>query len=144
MDSPAARALEATQGKASDVDKVRALYDWTTANTYRNFDTCGCGVGDVKAALETSNFGGKCADNNAIFVALCRALAIPARDIYGVRIAPSAFGYKELGAGSANITKAQHCRAEVFLAGYGWARWILPTSVKCNGWKQRNGSRRLG
>ena len=114
------RALDATQGKTTDVEKVRALYDWTIANTYRNVDTRGCGVGDVKAALETTNFGGKCADNNAIFVALCRSLGIPARDIYGVRIAPSAFGYKELGAGSANITRAQHCRAEVFLAGYGW------------------------
>jgi transglutaminase-like putative cysteine protease len=114
------KAQEATRGKASDVDKVRALYDWTIANTYRNVDTRGCGVGDVKLALETTNFGGKCADINAIFVALCRSLGIPARDVYGIRIAPSVFGYKELGAGSANITKAQHCRAEVFLAGYGW------------------------
>ena len=114
------KALEATKGRSSDLDRVRAIYDWTIANTYRNVDTRGCGVGDVKAALETSNFGGKCADNNAIFVALCRAVGIPARDIYGVRIAPSAFGYKELGAGSANITRAQHCRAEAFIAGIGW------------------------
>ncbi len=114
------RALEATKGKTSEIDKVRGIYEWTIANTYRNVETKGCGVGDVKAALETDNFGGKCADNNAIFVALCRAVGIPARDVYGVRIAPSAFGYKELGAGSANITKAQHCRAEVFLTGYGW------------------------
>ena len=114
------KAQEATKGRSTEIDKVRAIYDWTIANTYRNVDTKGCGVGDVKAALETSNFGGKCADNNAIFVALCRSLGIPARDVYGVRIAPSTFGYKELGAGSANITRAQHCRAEAFLAGYGW------------------------
>ena len=115
-----AKALAATKGKTTEVDKVRALYDWTIANTFRKVDTKGCGVGDVKAALEADNFGGKCADNNAIFVALCRAVGIPARDIYGIRIAPSTFGYKELGVGSANITRAQHCRAEVFLAGYGW------------------------
>lgn len=114
------KAQEATKGKTSDIDKVRALYDWTIANTYRNVDTRGCGVGDVKAALEANSFGGKCADINAIFVAMCRAVGVPARDVYGIRIAPSKFGYKELGAGSANITKAQHCRAEVFLAGYGW------------------------
>ena len=114
------KALEATKGKTAEIDKVRALYDWTIANTYRRVETAGCGVGDVKAALETANFGGKCADINAIFVAMARSLGIPARDVYGVRIAPSVFGYKELGAGSANITKAQHCRAEVFLAGYGW------------------------
>jgi transglutaminase-like putative cysteine protease len=114
------KASAAIKGAASEVDKVRALYDWTIANTYRNVDTKGCGVGDVKAALEAGSFGGKCADINAIFVAMCRAVGIPARDVYGIRIAPSAFGYKELGAGSATITKAQHCRAEVFLAGYGW------------------------
>ncbi len=114
------KALEAAQGKTTDIDKVRALFDWTIANTYRNVATKGCGVGDVKAALEASNFGGKCADINAVFVAMSRSIGIPARDIYGIRIAPSAFGYKELGAGSSTITKAQHCRAEVFLAGYGW------------------------
>lgn len=113
-------ALEVTKGKTTDIEKLRALYDWTIANTYRNVATPGCGVGDVKTALETPNFGGKCADINAIFVALCRSLGYPARDVYGVRIAPSMFGYKELGAGSSTITKAQHCRAEVFLTGYGW------------------------
>jgi len=29
-------------------------------------------------------------------------------------------GYKSLGAGSATISKAQHCRAEVFLKDHGW------------------------
>ena len=35
-------------------------------------------------------------------------------------MAKSEFGYRSLGAGSDNITRAQHCRAEVFLTGYGW------------------------
>jgi transglutaminase-like putative cysteine protease len=77
-------------------------------------------VGDIKAILETKNFGGKCADINALFVGLVRAAGVPARDVYGLRVAPSAFGYRSLGAGSANVTKAQHCRAEVYLADYGW------------------------
>jgi transglutaminase-like putative cysteine protease len=80
----------------------------------------GCGVGDIKAMLETRNMGGKCADLNALFVGLCRAAGIPARDVYGIRVAKSAFPYKELGAGSPDISKAQHCRAEVFLQAYGW------------------------
>ena len=37
------------------------------------------------------------------------------RDVYGLRLAPSAFPYKELGANSANLKGAQHCRAEVYL-----------------------------
>jgi transglutaminase-like putative cysteine protease len=35
-------------------------------------------------------------------------------------VAPSKFGYKSLGAATEVVTKAQHCRAEVFLAGFGW------------------------
>jgi len=113
-------ALEITRGKSTDLDKVRAVYDWVLANTYREPKVRGCGVGDIKAMLETNSFGGKCGDINALFVGLVRAVGVPARDIYGIRVAPSAFGYRSLGAGSANITKAQHCRAEVFLKDYGW------------------------
>ena len=45
---------------------------------------------------------------------------IPARDIYGVRLVPSAFGYRELGGNPTNLKGAQHCRAEVYLKGFGW------------------------
>ncbi|HET9314921.1 MAG TPA: transglutaminase domain-containing protein, partial [Vicinamibacteria bacterium] len=113
-------AAEVTKGKRDDLDKVRAIYDWILANTYREPKVRGCGVGDIKAMLETKNFGGKCGDINGLFVGLSRASGIPARDIYGIRVAPSAFGYKALGAGSANVTRAQHCRAEVYLRDYGW------------------------
>ncbi len=37
-----------------------------------------------------------------------------------MRVAPSAFGYKSLGAKNEVITKAQHCRAEIYLDGIGW------------------------
>lgn len=113
-------AQEAIKGKTTDRDKAQAIYDWIVVNTYREPKTRGCGVGDIKAMLETGNLGGKCADLNALFVGMARAVGIPARDVYGVRLAPSAFGYKALSANSANITRAQHCRAEVYLAGYGW------------------------
>ena len=113
-------ALEITRGKTTDVEKVKAVYDWVLANTYREPKVRGCGVGDIKTMLETRSFGGKCGDINALFVGLVRSIGVPARDIYGIRVAPSAFGYKALGAGSANISKAQHCRAEVFLTDHGW------------------------
>lgn len=113
-------ALAATQGARSDVDKARALYQWVVANAHREPKTRGCGTGDIRAMLETGNLSGKCADLNALFVGLCRSVGVPARDVYGLRLAPSAFGYKELGANSANLKGAQHCRAEVFLAGHGW------------------------
>jgi transglutaminase-like putative cysteine protease len=113
-------AMEVTRGKGTDLDKVQAVYDWILVNTYREPKVRGCGVGDIKAMLETRNFGGKCGDINALFVGLVRAAGVPARDVYGIRVAPSAFGFKALGAGSANISKAQHCRAEVFLRDHGW------------------------
>ena len=113
-------ARKVTAGVSGEVGKVRAIYDWVVANAHREPKVRGCGVGDIKAMLETGNLGGKCADLNALFVGLCRASGVPARDIYGLRLAPSAFGYKELGAGSAALKGAQHCRAEVFLQAHGW------------------------
>jgi transglutaminase-like putative cysteine protease len=110
----------AIQGATADVEKVRAIYQWMVDNAYREPKTRGCGVGDIKAMLESGDLGGKCADLNAVFVGLCRAVGVPARDIYGLRLAPSAFGYKELGGNSASLKGAQHCRAEVFLQQYGW------------------------
>lgn len=113
-------ALKATRGARGDEAKVRALYDWVVHNAYREPTVRGCGEGDIKTMLETGNLGGKCADLNALFVGLCRSVGLPARDVYGIRLAPSAFGYKELGAGSASLKGAQHCRAEVYLQARGW------------------------
>jgi transglutaminase-like putative cysteine protease len=113
-------ALDATRGAKNDVEKVHALYQWLVSNAYREPKTRGCGTGDIKTMLETGNLGGKCADLNAIFVGLCRSVGVPARDIYGLRLAPSAFGYRELGGNPANLKGAQHCRAEVYLRQFGW------------------------
>jgi transglutaminase-like putative cysteine protease len=113
-------ALQITKGAHTDVDKVHRIYDWTIVSTYREPKVRGCGVGDIKALLETGDLGGKCADINGLFVGLCRAAGIPARDAYGLRLAPSAFGYKELGGNPASLKGAQHCRSEVHLQKYGW------------------------
>lgn len=113
-------ARKITAGATTDVEKVRAIYAYIVANCYRNLDTPGCGPGDAVATLTSAGMGGKCADLNGLFVALARASGVPARDLYGVRVAPSAFGYKQLGANSETVTAAQHCRAEFWLDGYGW------------------------
>jgi transglutaminase-like putative cysteine protease len=113
-------ALEATQGAQTDAEKAKKLFDWIVTNTFREPKTRGCGEGDIKTMLETGNLGGKCADLNALFVGLCRAVGLPARDVYGIRVAPSAFGYRELGGNPVSLKGAQHCRAEVYLKGYGW------------------------
>ncbi|MDB5366485.1 MAG: transglutaminase domain protein [Rhodospirillales bacterium] len=107
-------------GARSDLAKVRAVYDWVVENAYRDGNVRGCGSGDIMEMLRSDNFGGKCADLNGLFVALVRAAGVPARDVYGIRVAPSRFGYKSLGTSSASVTKAQHCRAEIWLDGFGW------------------------
>lgn len=113
-------ALQATQGARTDLQKVRQIYDWVVTNTYREPKVRGCGEGDIQAMLESGNLGGKCADLNAIFVGLCRAAGVPARDVYGIRLVPSSFGYKELSGNPASLKGAQHCRSEAYLKGYGW------------------------
>jgi transglutaminase-like putative cysteine protease len=113
-------ALQITHGARSDVEKTHRIYDWIIVSTYREPKVRGCGLGDIKALLESGDLGGKCADINGLFVGLCRAAGIPARDAYGVRLAPSAFGYKELGGNPASLKGAQHCRSEVHLQKYGW------------------------
>ena len=113
-------ADEIVHGRKNDIDKARAIYEWVVENTFRNPKTLGCGVGDVASMIKAGNLNGKCADLNALFVGLARATGLPARDVYGIRVAPSEFGFKALGAGSEVVTKAQHCRAEVWLQDTGW------------------------
>lgn len=113
-------ALQAVGDARTDADKVRRIYDWVVTNSWREPKVRGCGEGDIKTMLETGDLGGKCADINALFVGLCRSVGVPARDVYGLRLAPSAFGYRELGGNSASLKGAQHCRAEVYLPSRGW------------------------
>jgi transglutaminase-like putative cysteine protease len=122
-------ASEITRGAETDVDKARAIYEWIVDKTFRNPKTRGCGLGDIRFMLETGDLGGKCADLNALYVGLARAAGLPARDVYGIRVARSELGYKSLGAASETVTKAQHCRAEVYLDGYGWVP-VDPADVR--------------
>jgi transglutaminase-like putative cysteine protease len=116
-------------GLGSDLDKARAIYEWIVDNTFRDAAVRGCGRGDIAAMLSVNSLGGKCADLNALYVGLARAAGLPARDVYGIRVAPSRFGYKSLGAKSEVVTKSQHCRAEVFLTDFGWVP-VDPADVR--------------
>jgi len=122
-------ATEITSRANTDVDKARAIYEWIVQNAYRNPKTRGCGLGNIRFMLESRDLGGKCADLNALYVGLARAAGLPARDVYGIRVEKSEMGYKSLGTSSANVTKAQHCRAEVYLSDYGWVP-VDPADVR--------------
>jgi len=122
-------AQDITKRARTDLDKARAIYEWVVDNTFRDPKTRGCGWGDIKSMLESGNLGGKCGDLNAMFVGLARSAGVPARDVYGLRVAPSGYGYKSLGTSSPNVTRAQHCRAEFFARGYGWVP-VDPADVR--------------
>jgi transglutaminase-like putative cysteine protease len=115
-----ATADRITAGLRGDRAKSEAIYQWVVLHTYRDPKANGCGKGDVLAMLTSGDLGGKCADINRLFVSLLRASGVPARELYGVRVARSQFGYRSLGAKSEIVSKAQHCRAEAWLTGYGW------------------------
>ncbi len=122
-------AGDITRGARTDLDKARVIYEWIIDNTARNPKTRGCGLGDIRFMLETGDLTGKCADLNALFVGLARASGLPARDVYGIRVAKSELGYASLGPATGKITKSQHCRAEVHLEQYGWVP-VDPADVR--------------
>ena len=121
-------ASKITTGAHGEVEKARALYEWVVENTNRDPKVAGCGMGDIASMLKSGYLGGKCADLNGLFVAMCRSLGIPARDSYGVRIADSRRGYQCLGK-SGDITKGQHCRAEFYTESLGWVP-VDPADVR--------------
>lgn len=114
----ATTAKDATRGATSAVEKARAIYDWVVDNSFRDPKVRGCGLGDIKTMLETGNLGGKCADINSLFVGLCRAVGVPARENFGIRVGASQ-RFKSLGR-VGDVTGAQHCRAEFYANNFGW------------------------
>ena len=117
------KADEITKGIKGDLERAKAIYTWVANTMQRDNSILGCGTGDVKAILESGKLVGKCTDINSVFVGLCRAVGIPAREIFGIRVGQSRFS-NEMGKadekGLAAISGGQHCRAEFYLKGHGW------------------------
>jgi len=135
-------ALKATAGATTDIEKARAIYEWVVENTFRDPKIRGCGRGDIRFMLESGDMGGKCADLNALYVGLARSVGLPARHVYGLRIAKSEEGYKSLGLATDIATKGQHCRAEVYLRAHGWVP-VDPADVRKVALEEAPGNRPL-
>ena len=96
--------IVASAGAATVYDKAHAIYEWICNNMVRTDDKTVI-FGDVVSILKGKRLAGSCMDVNSVFVALCRAEGIPARNLFGMRFSP------EYG---------PNCRAEFYLPGYGW------------------------
>lgn len=121
-------AYKIVAGETEPLKKARLIYNWVSANMFRDNNVIGCGTGDVATILESGKLGGKCTDINSVFVALMRAVGIPAREMFGIRLGQAIkmgqYSKKAFGSvddkGIADVTGGQHCRAMFYLAGYGW------------------------
>lgn len=108
--------------------QAELIHQWIVANMERDNSVLGCGDGNVEKIFTSGKLSGKCTDINSVFVALARAAGIPAREVFGVRLgqpikmnaySKTAFGKADEN-GIANVSGGQHCRAEFYLAGFGW------------------------
>ncbi|WP_150540116.1 transglutaminase-like domain-containing protein [Actinobacillus vicugnae] len=113
--------------ETNPLKKAALIHQWIVENMERDNSVLGCGDGDVEKMLTTGVLKGKCTDINSVFVALARASNIPAREVFGIRLgaAPKMSKYSQTAFGSAkdgiaNENTGQHCRAEFYLAGFGW------------------------
>ena len=114
---------EIIKDKKTPLEKAQAIYDWTVTTMYRDNSVVGCGIGDASKTLEEKIYGGKCTDISSAFVALLRNAGIPSREIFGKRVGKSYISSACGNAdekGFADITGAQHCRAEFYIDGIGW------------------------
>jgi hypothetical protein len=96
--------IVADAGAKTVYEKAYAIYDYLCDNLTR-IDDKKVIFGDVVSILEGKRQAGSCMDVNSVFVALCRAEGIPARNLFGLRFSPKC---------------GPNCRAEFFLPDYGW------------------------
>lgn len=121
-------ALKIVGSEKAPIKQARLIHDWVSTHMHRDDAVIGCGTGDVGEILKAGKLGGKCTDINSVFVALCRAVGIPAREMFGIRLGASGklseYSKKAFGSadeqGIAKISGGQHCRAMFWLAGFGW------------------------
>ena len=122
-----ATAREITRPAKTDVEKARALYEWIVDNTFRDPKVKGCGLGDIQTMLETQEPRRE-----------VRRPERPVRRLRPVRGHSRAGRLRDPRRRLRRLQepgqerrhhKAQHCRAEFYLAGHGWVP-VDPADVR--------------
>jgi hypothetical protein len=117
---PAEIAAEQVQPGMSDVQKGRALYDYTFDNM--RYDKSGSGWGRGDALWACDSHHGNCTDFHSLFISMARSQHIPARFEIGFAIPESK---------AASDIAGYHCWAEFYTPEYGW----FPVDVS-EAWQQ--------
>ena len=105
-----ALATKITYEKDSDLEKVRAIYDFIIDElTYSKDDPSVCGIGDSLLTMEVKK--GICTDYHSLFISLVRSLEIPAKFEIGF---PIPAGVEQ------HTRKGYHCWAKFYLEDKGW------------------------
>ena len=99
-------ATKATQGKGTDLERARALYDHVLGRMRYDKSGKGWGRGDAMYACDART--GNCSDFHAYFIGLARSVGLPARFAIGTTIPADRNEGKIEG---------YHCWAEVFAGG---------------------------
>ena len=102
-------AQDVTKGEKTDLEKVRAIYEYAVATLKYDKSGIGWGRGDILHACDKKR--GNCTDFHALFTGFCRAVGVPARFEIGFPL-PEERGEGEIG--------GYHCWAQFYLRGYGW------------------------
>lgn len=102
-------ATEAVQGKKTDLQRARALYDFVIDELRYAKAGDGWGQGDAKFACDSRH--GNCTDFHAYFTALARAINIPARFAIGAAVPAN----RDDGG-----VDGYHCWVEFYADGKWW------------------------
>jgi len=116
---PADLAAKVTQGKTTELDKARAIYDYVFTTMKYDKTGTGWGRGDVLYACDAKK--GNCTDFHSLFIAMARSQEIPSRFEIGFPLPADKHSSEIAG---------YHCWAEFFEPKDGW----IPVDIS-EAWK---------
>ncbi|MDR2450521.1 MAG: transglutaminase-like domain-containing protein [Candidatus Accumulibacter sp.] len=119
---------ERAVGRIKDpLAQAKAIYDWVVDHTDYDAQPRSAGFANLAGFLESGRLTGGSVVISQLFVGLCRAIGIPARPVFGLRVDRSRL-FDCLGA-SGELNASRHCRAEFYSPGYGWVP-VNPSDVR--------------
>jgi hypothetical protein len=118
---PAELAAKVTQGKTTQLEKARAIYDYVFTTMRYDKTGTGWGRGDVLYACDAKK--GNCTDFHSLFMAMARSEGIPARFEIGFPLPPDKHSGEIAG---------YHCWSDFFEPEHGW----VPVDIS-EAWKHQ-------